>query len=116
MTMAHGLTETLLGADADMTRIHRRVVRVGASAAWISAAFFLIAGVITGNDVFYVEAIGPTLAVGFMTLQISFRRENGGIAMLGAAIVAVVDETVFRLELPLAVGREPALTSKKATV
>ena len=66
--MVNGLTETFLAASADMHRIHRKVVRIGATAAWISAAFLLVAGFMTANDAMIVQAIGPVLAAGFMTL------------------------------------------------
>ena len=88
--MATRLTETLLGADADMDRIHRRVVRIGAIASWVVAAYFLAAGSITGNAALFAGAIGPTLVAGFMTLLIILGRENGGMAFFGAAIVTLV--------------------------
>ena len=88
--MATRLTESLLSADSDMHRIHRRVVRVGAAAAWVSAAVFLVAGFLSGNSALFIEAIGPTLAAGLMTLQIILHRENAGVALFGAAVVTMV--------------------------
>lgn len=88
--MATRLTESFLGASSDMDRIHRRVVRVGAAAAWVSAAFFLVAGFLSGDEAMFVEAIGPTLAAGLMTAQIVIRRENAGVALFGAAVVTIV--------------------------
>ena len=90
MVMASRLTETLLNANSDMEPIHRRVVRVGAAAAWFVTAFFLISGFVTGDDAIYVEAIGPSLAAGLMTAQIVLRRENAGVALFGAAVVTMV--------------------------
>ncbi|MGB7858967.1 MAG: HAMP domain-containing sensor histidine kinase [Acidimicrobiia bacterium] len=88
--MATRLTQSLLGADADMHRIHRRVVRVGAAVSGIAAAFFLISGFLAGNEAMYLEAVGPTLVAAFMTAQIVLNRENGGVALFGAAVVTVV--------------------------
>ena len=88
--MATRLTESLLGANSDMDHIHRRVVRVGAAAAWLSAAVFLIAGFLSGNEAMFVEAIGPTLAAGLMTIQIILHRENAGLSLFGAAVVTMV--------------------------
>jgi len=88
--MATRLTESLLGSNSDMARIHRRVVRVGAAAAWVSAAVFLVAGFLSGNSAMFVEAIGPTLAAGLMTFQIILHRENAGFALFGAAVVTLV--------------------------
>ena len=87
--MATRLTETVLEANADMARIHRRVVRVGALAAWVCAAFFLFIGFLSGNDALLIEAIGPALAAGFMTAQIVLKREDAGMALFAAAIVTV---------------------------
>lgn len=88
--MATRLTQSLLGADADMHRIHRRVVRVGAAVSGIAAVFFLISGFLSGDEAMYLEAVGPTLVAAFMTAQILLNRENGGVALFGAAVVTVV--------------------------
>ena len=90
MVMATRLSESLLAVDSDMLRIHRRVVRVGAAAAWVSAAVFLSVGFLSDNSAMFVEAIGPTLAAGLMTAQILLQRENAGVALFGAAIVTMV--------------------------
>ena len=92
--MATRLAESLIGAEADMLRIHRRVVRVGAAAAWFAAAVFMVAGFFTGNEALFTEAIGPILAAGLMTTLIVLRRENAGIAMVGSAFVVMVWFTV----------------------
>lgn len=89
MVMDSGITETLLGAQADMKRIHRRIVRVGAVAAWFAAAVFLTAGFFTGNDELFVEAVGPILAAGLMTSQVVLHREHGGVALLGSAVIVM---------------------------
>jgi signal transduction histidine kinase len=92
--MAARLAETLLAANTDMDRIHSRVVRVGAAASWTAAAVFLVAGFLSGNDSMFIEALGPMIAAGFMTALIIVRRENGGLALLGAAVVTMVMYTV----------------------
>lgn len=73
-----------------MMLIHRRVVRVGAAAAWITAAIFVLAGFFARNDSLFLEAIGPVLAASFMTALIALNREHGGIALLGSAAVVMV--------------------------
>lgn len=93
--MATRIAETLLAADADMTHIHRRVVRVGAAAAWAAAAVFLIVGFLGESDAMFLEAVGPMLAAGFMTAQIVLRKENGGLALFAAALVTMVMYTVI---------------------
>jgi signal transduction histidine kinase len=92
--MSVGLAETLLAANTDMRRIHRRVVQVGAAASWTAAAVFLVAGFLAGNDGLFVEAVGPIIVAGFMTVLIVLRRENGGMALFAAAIVTMVMYTV----------------------
>jgi len=96
--MSIGLAETLLAANTDMRRIHRRVVQVGAAASWTAAAVFLVAGFLAGNDGMFVEAVGPIIVAGFMTVLIVLRRENGGMALFAAAIVTMVMYTVVGSE------------------
>jgi nitrogen-specific signal transduction histidine kinase len=92
--MSIGLAETLLAANTDMRRIHRRVVQVGAAASWTAAAVFLVAGFLGNNDALFVEAVGPIIVAGFMTVLIVLRRENGGMALFASAIVTMVMYTV----------------------
>jgi signal transduction histidine kinase len=92
--MATGLAETLIGADADMDRIHRRVVRVGAAASWTAAALFMVFGFLSGDQAMFVEAIGPSIVAGFMTAQIVLHKEDGGLALFAAAFVTMVMYTV----------------------
>ena len=92
--MATRLAEELLAADADMTRIHRRVVRVGAAASWLAAAIFLVIGFLGGGEAMFLEAVGPVLAACFMTAQILVGRENGSLALFTAALVTMVMYTV----------------------
>ncbi len=73
-----------------MIRVHRRVVHVGAAAALFAAGLFLVAGFISGNQEFLIGAVGPALAAAFMTAQIVLRREHGGIALIGSAVVVMV--------------------------
>ncbi len=96
--MSTGLAETLLAANTDVRRIHRRVVQVGAAASWTAAAVFLVAGFLGGNDELFIEAVGPIIAAGFMTVLIVLRRENGGMALFASAIVTMVMYTVVGSE------------------
>lgn len=88
--MAFRIAESLLGAQSDLLFLHRRVVRIGAVAAWCAAALFLVAGFLSGNQELLIESIGPIIAGAFMTAQIVMHREHGGIALIGAAFVVVV--------------------------
>jgi signal transduction histidine kinase len=88
--MPSNIAEALLGERTDMARVHRRVVRVGAVAALLAAALFLLTGFATGDETFLIQALGPILAAGLMTAQILLDRENGGIALFGSAVVVVV--------------------------
>ncbi|MEX2251377.1 MAG: PAS domain-containing sensor histidine kinase [Acidimicrobiia bacterium] len=81
---------TLHAAQTDVLRVHRRVVRVGAAAAWFSAAVFLLAGFATGKDDFFIQSVGPMIAAGVMTAQIMLHREDGSVALLTSAVVLVV--------------------------
>jgi signal transduction histidine kinase len=93
--MTSRVIESFLGGGADLTQLNRRVVRVGAAAAWFAAAFFLVAGVVTGNSSMFVEAIGPVLAAAMMTAQIVLKAENGGVALFGSAVVVMVMHSVI---------------------
>lgn len=73
----------------DLFSVHRRVVRAGATAAWLVATLLLIGGLLSGDQRMYLEAIAPGLAAGLMTTQILLRRENGVVALLGSAVVIV---------------------------
>ncbi len=89
------LAESLIGAEADMRRIHRRVLRVGAAAAWFVAILYMVAGFFGGDQGLFSEAVGPILAAGLMTTQIALRRENAGLAMVGSAFVVMIWFTVI---------------------
>lgn len=84
------IAETLLGSPGDMARLHKRVVRVGAAAGWFCAILFIFVGIITADTSYFLEAVGPILAAGLMTAQIVLKRQNAGVALLGAAAVVVV--------------------------
>lgn len=99
--MATRLAETLLAADADLTRIHRRVVRVGAAAAWTAAAVFLTVGFLGAGNSMFAQAIGPILAAVFMTTQIIIHREHGGLALFASAVVTTVMYSVIGDQLTL---------------
>jgi len=100
-------TGNLRAAQTDVVRVHRRVVRVGAAAAWFSAAVFLLAGFASGNDGLFIQSVGPIIAAGFMTAQIMFHREDGSVAMLTSAIVLVVTNSLVGIDetlLPSAIA------------
>jgi signal transduction histidine kinase len=78
------------GERTDLTRVHRRVVRAGAVAAWFAAALLLVFGFTTGDEAFIVQSIGPIVAGGLMTAQILLDRENGAFALVASAMVVVV--------------------------
>jgi signal transduction histidine kinase len=93
--MTARLIESFLGGGADLTQLNRRVVRVGAAAAWFAAAFFLVVGVITADSAMFIQAIGPVLAASLMTAQIMLKAENGGVALFGSAVVVMVMHSVI---------------------
>lgn len=96
----------LPAAQTDVLRVHRRVVRVGAAAAWFSAAVFLLAGFATGSDGLFIQSVGPMIAAGIMTAQIMLHREDGSVALLTSAIVLVVTNALVGIDetlLPAAV-------------
>jgi signal transduction histidine kinase len=93
--MTSRLIESLLGGGADLAQLNRRVVRVGAAAAWFAAAFFLVAGVVTADSAMFLQAIGPVLAASMMTAQIVLKVENGGVALFGSAVVVMVMHRVI---------------------
>jgi len=93
--MASRAVATLLASRHERSRLHRIVVRVGAAAAWVATAIYLVAGVFTGDESMLIEAIGPLLAATLMTLQILLGREDGGIALLGSGLVVAVWYSAF---------------------
>lgn len=88
--MATRFAETILPADDDRARTHRRIVRVGAAAAWTASAIFFLAGFFTGSPAMYAQTVGPAIVGAFMTVQIMLHRENGGLALFAAALVTLV--------------------------
>lgn len=92
--MASSAANGLLASRYERLHLHKIVVRVGAVAAWVATAIYLIAGVITGTDL-YIEAVGPLFAASLMTYQVVLRREDGGLALLGSGVVVVVWYTLF---------------------
>ncbi len=93
--MASRAVTTLLASRHERSHLHRIVVRVGAAAAWVATAIFLVAGVITGDRGLLIEAVGPLLAAALMSIQIIVGREDGGIALFGSAIVVTIWYTLF---------------------
>lgn len=81
--------DTLLRAHGDMAAVHRRVVRVGAAAAWFAVLAFLVVGFVAGNESLVLQAISPVLIGGFMTAQVLLGREDASIGLTAAALVVV---------------------------
>jgi signal transduction histidine kinase len=93
--MAVRFAESFLGTNTDLTHIHRRVVRVGAAAAWLATSILLVAGLFVGDHRIFLEAVAPALAAGLMTAQIGFKRENGGVALFGSAVILMMTYTLI---------------------
>ena len=92
--MASRAASTLFASRHERLHLHRIVVRVGAVAAWIATAVYLVAGLLSGNEL-YVEAVGPFLAAALMTYQIVTGHEDGGLALFGSGVVVVFWYTFF---------------------
>lgn len=82
--------DAFLKADSDMSLVHRRVVRVGAGAAWFAAVAFVLIGLISGNSTLVLQAIAPVLIGAFLTAQILAERENAYVGLVTAALAVVV--------------------------
>lgn len=91
--MAAPFAESFLGTNADLTQIHRRVVRVGAAAAWLATSLLLLTGLLAGDSEIFLEALAPALAATLMTAQIGIRKENGAVALFGSALILVITYT-----------------------
>lgn len=83
-------SDAFMKADSDMSVVHRRVVRVGAGAAWFAAAAFVLIGLVSGNSTLVLQAIAPVLIGSFMTAQILAQRENAYVGLVAAAIGVAV--------------------------
>ncbi len=88
--MASRALQSLLASRHEWARPHQIVVRVGATAAWFTAAIYLAVGAFTGDDALFVEALGPIFAASLMTTQIILRREDGGLALFASGLIVVV--------------------------
>ena len=105
--MASRAIQSLLASSHQRSRPDRIVVRVGAAAAWLAAAIYLVTGVFTGDGSLFVEALGPILAAVLMTFQVLAGREEGGTAILGTGLIVALWHTMFgdsATVLPAAVG------------
>ena len=101
------IADSVFGDRTDTARIHSRVVRVGAVAAWAAAALFLLAGFATGDDAYTIQALAPIMVAGLMTAQVLLDRENGGVALLGSGVVVVAVHAISggdETRIPAAVG------------
>lgn len=88
--MASRAVQSLLAPRREWNQPHQIVVRVGAAAAWFTAAIYLAIGAFTGDDTFFVEALGPIFAASLMTTQIVLRREDGGVALFASGLIVAV--------------------------
>lgn len=105
--MESRIAETIIGSPTDMARLHRRVIRIGAVAAWVSALLFAGAGLVTGDSRLYVEALAPMVVAGIMTAQAVTGRENAGWALFASALIVVMAFPVVGADgtlLPAALG------------
>lgn len=82
--------DAFAAADSDMTPVHRRVVRVGAAAAWLVAAALPLIGLAADNPNLTVQAAGPALIGTFMVVQILTGRENAYVSLIGSALVVMI--------------------------
>ncbi len=101
------VADTLLGSPGSMEQLNRRVVRIGGAAALFSVVLFLTVGLVTGQSMFYAEAVGPGLVSLLILLQIRAQRENAVVTLLGAGISVVVTYAVVGNEatlIPAALG------------
>lgn len=104
--MASRAATALLASRYERLHLHRIVVRVGAVAAWIATAIYLVVGAVFGHEL-YIEAVGPFLAAALMTYQVIAGREDGGLALFGSGVVVVIWYTTFgdeRTVVPAAVS------------
>jgi signal transduction histidine kinase len=93
--MASRAVQSLLASRHERTSPHRIVVRVGAAVAWFAAAIYLVAGLLTGDAILFIEAVGPILAAGLMTAQVLLGREDAGLALFGSGLVVAVWYSAF---------------------
>ncbi|HEY7824967.1 MAG TPA: PAS domain-containing sensor histidine kinase [Acidimicrobiia bacterium] len=88
--MASRALQSLLTSRHEWARPHQTVVRVGAAAAWLTAAVYLAVGAFTGDGTLFVEALGPILAASLMTTQIILSREDAGLALFASGLIVAV--------------------------
>lgn len=93
--MASRAVSTLLVSSHERSHLHRIVVRVGAAAAWVVTAIYLLSIALTGSTEMLFAAVGPLLAAMIMTTQIVLGREDGGVALLSSGVVIAVWSTLF---------------------
>ncbi|MDH3189252.1 MAG: hypothetical protein OEM39_01220, partial [Acidimicrobiia bacterium] len=105
--MESHVAETLLGSPNDMARLHRRVIRIGAAAAWVISILFVIAAGVTGNTHLYLEGAVPALIGTIMTAQAVLGREDAGWALFIASAIVIASVRVLGTVatiLPAALG------------
>jgi signal transduction histidine kinase len=89
MQVTVNVPEKLLASGADLGVLHRRVVRVGAAAAWVVATLHLAGGILTGETTLFLEAAGAATAASLMSVQVVLKKENAVVALLGSAAVLI---------------------------
>lgn len=75
--------------------LHRRVVRVGAVAAWFVAALLIVGGVLSGDPRFFLEVLTPGLVASVFTLQILLGKEHAVFSAFFTIVAVVVVHTVI---------------------
>jgi signal transduction histidine kinase len=93
--MASRAVQSLLASRHERSSPHRIVVRVGAAVAWVAAAIYLAAGLLTGDGTLFIEAVGPILAAALMTAQVLLGREDAGLALFGSGLVVAIWYSAF---------------------
>lgn len=107
MSTEFHVADTLLGSPGGMEQLNRRVVRIGAAAALFSVALFLVVGLVTGDSLFYAQAVGPGFVSLLTLVQIRTNKENAVVTLLGAGVSVVATYAVVGNEaslIPAALG------------
>ena len=65
----------------------RVLVRTAVVASWVCAGILLGAALVTGNESFFAQTVGPTSAAVLFSIQVLTKRENAAFTLLAAALV-----------------------------
>ncbi len=93
--MSSHAARMLLTSRHEDEHLHRTIVRVGAACAWLVTVVFFAAGLISGSQSVWLQAVSPLLVAVLMTAQIALDREDGGVALLGSGLVGAIWYTLF---------------------